>query len=103
MSYAVVWSENDGPLYAGKVELGRRWLVLAGAARPALESLRRLFFEEVADVHVERQAASRLAGRPTLVLERRQGGSVRIASVEGAGALHELAEALAAAREGVAA
>jgi hypothetical protein len=97
MSYAVVWSEDGGPVYAGKVELGQRSVLLAGRARPALESRRRLLYEELADLHVERRPAARLAGRPTLVLQRRHGGPVRIASVQGLGALHELAEALAAA------
>jgi len=97
MSYAVVWSENDGCVYAGKVELGSRSALLAGTARPALESRRRLLYEEVSDVQVERRPAARLAGRPTLVLARRHGGPVRIAAIDGAGALHELAEAFEAA------
>jgi hypothetical protein len=98
VKYAVVWSENGGPLYAGRLELADRCVRLAGRAGQAWESDRALFYEELAGVRVERRLQARLSGRPTLVLERRNGGGLRIASVEGPGSLHELAERLEAAR-----
>ncbi len=80
MSYAVVWSENGGPVYAGRLELAERCVLLAGTAGQARESRRKVFFEELADVWVERRPDVRLDGRPTLVLERGDGGRLRIAS-----------------------
>ena len=88
MSYAVVWSQDGGNPAAGRLELTCRSLQLVG--RPTRE----LRLAEMAGVHIERSAALRLAGRPTLVIETRDGGSLRIASLDGAGTLHELAERL---------
>jgi hypothetical protein len=99
MSYAVVWCENGGPVYAGGLELSDRCVLLAGRAREALESRRKVFYEELADVRVERRPRERLDGRPTLALELTHEGSlVRIAPVTGAGVIPELVERLAAVR-----
>ena len=97
MSYAVVWSENDGPVYAGHLELADRFVLLSGTAPQALESRRKLLCEELADVSFERRPGDRLGGRPTLVVARPSGPTLRLASIQGGGALHELAERLAAA------
>jgi hypothetical protein len=98
MTYAVVWSENGGPRYAGSLELADRCLTLSGTANGALESRRRLAYCELAEPRVERHPEARLAGRPTLVLEHREAGPVRVVSLEGTGALHELLERIAEAR-----
>ena len=92
MAYAVVWSENGGHLRAGSLELAHGSLRLGG--RPQRE----LSYDDVEDVRIDRRPKLRLAGRPTLVIESRDGDSLRIASFDGAGALHELAERLEAAR-----
>jgi hypothetical protein len=103
MVYAVVWSENDGPVYAGRLDVGPRSLRLAGSASEARRSRRQLFYRELTDVHVERRSQARLAGRPTLAFELPGGRLLRIASIDGAGSLHELDELVAAARAKVAA
>lgn len=92
MAYAVLWSENGGAPHAGRLDLGPVVLSLAG--RPGRE----LSYDEVADVRIDRRPAHRLAGRPTLVVESRAGDSFRIASLDGAGTLHELAERLYSVR-----
>lgn len=92
MAYAVLWSENGGAPRAGRLDLGTVFLSLAG--HPARE----LSYDEVADVRIDRRPTLRLAGRPTLVIESRAGDSFRIASLDGAGTLHELAERLHSAR-----
>lgn len=92
MAYAVLWSENGGAPRAGRLDLGSVVLVLAG--RPARE----LSYDDVADVRIDRRPTVRLAGRPTLVIESRAGDSFRIASLDGAGTLHELAELLHSVR-----
>jgi hypothetical protein len=96
MSYAVVWSEGEEPVYAGNLELANRFLLLAGTAPEARESSRKLPYAELAGVSVERRPELRLDGRPTLLLARRGGPGLRIASVEGGGALHELVDLLTA-------
>ena len=98
MTYAVIWSENGGPVYAGGLELAVEWVVLAGTAPPALESGEKLFYEELADTWIERRPEARLRGLTTLVIERRNGTPLRIASVQGVGALVELVDRLAVAR-----
>ncbi|HEY8030339.1 MAG TPA: hypothetical protein VIE38_12610 [Gaiellaceae bacterium] len=92
MAYAVVWSENGGHPRAGSLEFAKGFLRLAG--RPEHE----LSYDDVADVRIDRRPKLRLAGRPTLVIESRGGDNLRIASFDGAGSLHELAERLEAAR-----
>jgi len=92
MTYAVVWSENGGAPRAGRLELASGSLRLAG--RPGRE----LSFDDIADARIDRRPTLRLAGRPTLVIESRAGDRFRVASLEGAGTLHELTERLEAAR-----
>lgn len=91
MSYAVVWSENGDALRAGRLELAGGSLRLCGS--PARE----LSYADVAVARIDRHPALRLAGRPTLVIESRAGDSFRVASLEGAGTLTELAERLQSA------
>jgi hypothetical protein len=98
MRYAVVWSENEGPVYAGSLELGAHCIVLAGRGGYARECRRKILYEELAEARVERTKVLRLGGRPTLVLEDRTGGRVRIASVESTGVLHELLDRVAVER-----
>lgn len=92
MTYAVVWSENDEVPRPGRLELGRSFLSLAGRRE------RELAYDDVADVRIDRRPKLRLAGRPTLVIRSRTGDSFRIASLDGAGTLHELEERLHSAR-----
>jgi len=94
MTYAVVWSEDGGPPNAGSLEVVDGHLLLAGR----IESGRRLALRDLADARLERLYAQRLSGRPTLVLALRGGHVLRVASMEGGGALHELADRIAAAR-----
>jgi hypothetical protein len=53
-------------------------------------------YGDIAAVSMGRRAAERIDGRQTLVVERREGGSLLIAAVGQPGALAELAERLAA-------
>ena len=92
MSYAVVWRENEGEAYAGRLTLDRDCVMLSGTARGARESQRLLRCDELAGAHLERH------GGPVLVLVGPSGNRVELASLEGAGALHELAESIAVAR-----
>ena len=94
MSYAVVWSEDGGPVHAGKLELTSRCVVLTGAAEAAKESHRKLLYDEVADIRVERPRSARLETRPALILECRTGTRLQIASVAGVAAGVRIAIAL---------
>lgn len=95
MAYAVVWSENGGLPSTGRIELASRFLRLAGGRH------RELHYHDVADVRIDRRPSLRLAGRPTLVIETRAGEIFRLASFDGVGSLHELAESLETARHRV--
>jgi hypothetical protein len=103
MTYGVVWSESREPVNAGSLELGDTSLLLAGTSNGSRDSRRELAFDELVDAWIERGSSARLGGRPTLVLQLRGACFVRIASVEGRGALHELADRLADARRQTAA
>jgi hypothetical protein len=94
MSYVVVWSENGGPLHAGRLDFARSSVRLDGSTQEVRRSCEELSYDELGDVRVEQRRDARLGGRPTLVLERRNGSRLRVASVEGGGALHELGHRL---------
>lgn len=91
MTYAVVVSEDDGPEHVGRLEFERDCLRLSGGSAVRYDDLR--------DVYVERRSGDPTrASRPTLVLISRQGERLRIGSLEGLGALHELAGKVVEAR-----
>jgi hypothetical protein len=101
MTYAVVWSEDGGPPNAGSLEVADGRITLAGRASAQLERSLSLPYHDLAEARLERLYADRLSGRPTLVLRLRGGPVLRVASMEGGGALHELADRIAAARPAV--
>jgi hypothetical protein len=77
-SYAVWWTEGDGPRHAGKIELGPLHALLSGngGGRVAVA------FDEIAAVACR---------RGKLELTRRYGTSLCIGSLDAPGALLELA------------
>jgi hypothetical protein len=87
--YAVTWRPGAGAVHSGRLELAPDRLVLAnGSALDIVE------YGELRGVRVGRTADERLAGRPTLVLDRRTGEPIRIAAVGQTGIISELAEHL---------
>jgi hypothetical protein len=98
VTYAVLWSENDGPEFAGKLSLDSGRVVLSGTAAGQPSTHRDVLYTDVADVYLERTAPPRHTWKPSLVLVTRDGDEVAIGSLEGVGALHELAEQVASAR-----
>lgn len=96
-SYAVVWQDlpehGQAPLYAGKLELDEGRLRLEGVSRAGRSCLRTVRYDEVGGVHMAK-TGERIAGRPTLVVERAEGEPLRVGSVDGRGLLPELADQL---------
>ena len=90
-SYAVTWRNGDGLLHSGKAELRSHALRLE-AVGGDVEDLR---YEDLTGVSIARTASARIAGRQTLVLERRDASSLRLASISQLGIISELAERLA--------
>ena len=84
-SYAVVWSDGDA-VVAGRLEPQADGFELRG--RDVRLSIP---FSELAGASIGRRQADRLRGLPVLALQLRNATTFRIASLEGAGALHELA------------
>lgn len=83
--YGVLWSDGD-EIVAGRLRFDRDGLELSGR-----RDGRRVEASEVRSVAIARRAADRLRGLPALVLGLRSGETLRIASLEGAGVLHEVA------------
>ena len=94
-TYGVVWREGEAPLARGRLEVHPRRIRLFGVSRsePVTSDLR---YDELVDVRIGRAAGERLAGRPTLILERADGPSVTIASVAQSGVLTEIMERIGA-------
>jgi hypothetical protein len=98
MTYAVLWCENDGPEFAGGLLLSGRGLKLSGTAEGRPTALRALPYDELRDVYLERSAPPKHTWDPSLVLVTRDGDRLAIGSLQGLGALHELADHVAHAR-----
>ena len=95
MSYAVVWQEDDGAVYAGKLELDPGALHLDGLSRRGEPRHRDILYRAVGHVRTAR-STERIGGRPTLVIDVQGNGGhpLRVGSVGGSGLLSELAERL---------
>jgi hypothetical protein len=93
-SYGVVWQENGCEPVAGKLELDYDGLRLEGSDRDHL-AVCALAYRDLAAVRIDRDRADRLYSRPTLVLERSTGDTIRIAALVQAGIVAEIAERLA--------
>jgi hypothetical protein len=52
MSYVVVWSENGGPLHAGRLDLARLSVLLDGTAQEVRRSCEEVSYDELGDVRV---------------------------------------------------
>lgn len=94
-SYAVTWREPRGPVFAGKLELGPAQLRLEGASPHGRRSTQSLRYDDLVSVRVARGSDDRVDGRPVVLVERRNGGPLRIASVGGVGLIAEVASRLA--------
>jgi len=91
MSYAVLWTEKDGPPHAGKLELRTGSLVLHGMNGSG-RITREFPIGDVMSLRIGRGWGERLGGRPALLLQLSQERSVRIATLAGVGALHEVVD-----------
>jgi hypothetical protein len=98
MTYAVLWCENDGPELAGRLSMEPAGVTLFGTAAGRQPASRDVQFAELEDVYVERTAPPRHSWRPSLVLLTRAGDRLEIGSLQGLGALYELAEEVAGRR-----
>lgn len=94
-SYAVVWREEGGPLYAGKLELGPDVLRVQGSSPEGLVASRTIEYPELVGVRIGRGRDDGINGRPSVVLDRGTGRPISIAAVSGVGVVHELAYLLA--------
>ena len=91
MSYAVLWSEQEGPAHAGKLELSAGSLVLDGVNGSG--RIRREFsIGDVMSLRIGRARGERLGGRPALMLQLTEGRTLRLATLAGVGALHEVVD-----------
>jgi hypothetical protein len=94
-TYGVVWREGESPLAAGKLELLPHGIRLDG-----LDGSQEIPYELVSSVRVGRLAGERIDGRPSVVLERRTGAPVTIATVAKPSLVGEIVERLAALQLG---
>jgi hypothetical protein len=94
MTHPVLWSEDDGPTLAGKLELVAGVIRLEGGNGDVVQLSVPL--QAITAARIGRAQPERLQGRPALVLGLRSGRRLRIATLSGFGALHELADAVGA-------
>jgi hypothetical protein len=89
--YAAVW-QDGGPAMAGRVVLDATTLFFEGAGR-GRQASRRIDYAAIVSAGLGRGPVDRVRGRPALLLELRDGETIRVATTE-IGALHELLEAV---------
>jgi hypothetical protein len=94
-TYGVVWREGTVPPAVGKLELLPRALRLEG-----LERSQQIPYEEVAAIRIGRTPSDRINGGPAVVVERRHGDPIIIATVAQPSLVGEIAERLAALQLG---
>ena len=97
MSYAIVWRENEGADYSGRLELQVDRIVLSGS-KAGSRATRELSYDDLVAAAFERRSSGRATTQPTLVLSTYDESRIEIASLDGLGALHELAERVGCAR-----
>jgi hypothetical protein len=97
LSYAISWQEAEAEAAprSGRLELLSRALGFEGSGGKG-STPEEVLYADLSAVRIARDSGDRLSGRPTLILERRTGGPIRIASVGQPGILSELAEQLVA-------
>jgi hypothetical protein len=93
-SYAVTWQQGDDLLRSGRLDLHGDGLAFEGSGDNGVASELSVDFSDLLDVRIGRSPADKIAGRQTLVLERRAAAPIRIASVVQPGIVSELAEHL---------
>ena len=93
-SYAVIWREDGGPLFAGRLDVSDEQLRLDGTSGDGHASRQTIPFAELSEVDVGRRRDERMDGRPSIRLARRHGVPLRLGSVDGRGALAELVDLL---------
>jgi len=86
MTYAVVMSANGGAAQPGRLDLEPDGFSFSDG--------RRVRYADLLDIYLERRSNA----PPALILQPRTGDRLRLVSLEGLGALHELAEELYEAR-----
>lgn len=87
-TYAVFWNERSGPRFAGRFDVGESSAELSGSGAEDRAARVRILFDQIAGLSLSRDR---------LRIDRRNGEALEIGSVDGPGALRELAERLAAA------
>jgi hypothetical protein len=97
MTYAVVWRENEGSDYSGRLELAGDGVVLSGSKAGWRHAERELRYADLTELSLERAAANHVT-QPMLVLKTKGEDRIEIVSLDGLGALHELAERVEGAR-----
>ena len=92
--YGVVWREGTLPLATGKLELRTRGLRLEGLAA-SRSTAREIAYEGLVGVRVG-SVADQIEGQPTVILERRTGSPIMIATVPQPSLVGEIAKRLTA-------
>jgi hypothetical protein len=87
MTYAVRWRENGGPSFTGGLLLTEGGLELTGTM-----ARRGIGYGDLSELYLDRTPEA------ALVLVTKRGDRLAIGSLQGLGALHELADRVAAAR-----
>ena len=99
-TYAVTWKEPELPRHAGKLELGEHELSLEGSNNGSGPVTILVAYDELVGLRLA-AIGQRLDGRPTLLLDRPAGGTLRVASIGSPGSLSEIADELTALRSAV--
>ncbi len=89
-TYAAVWQRDDAPRRVGKLAVARTALRFEGAQPGVADAGDLVRAGDITAVAIERSPAERLDGLPTIVVRLRGGLTVRVASLDGPGTVHEI-------------
>lgn len=98
MTHAVVWNEDGGADYVGRLELGDGCILLSGRSNDDRAIERRLLIGELEAVELDRLSKPRGDHAQGLILICPDRRRIELASLDAPGTLRELAESIAEIR-----
>jgi hypothetical protein len=98
VKHAVVWNEDGGDEYVGRLEFGDGCILLSGRSNEDRAVERRLLIDELEAVELDRLSKPRGDHAQGLILVWPDLRRIELASLEAPGTLRELAESIAELR-----
>lgn len=89
LSIPVIWTEDGGPLLAGRLDVYADRLHLDGGSRET-HALRDVRYDEIASARIGRDNGDRINGRAAMIVQLSAGGTVSFVGFDRPGTIAEV-------------